>query len=122
MQDRHSKIQTSDLCEAGVPGTSAHPLMPHEALGWPLRYGPMHRAATQANGAAIDRVLAATLAAGLASGGLPAGEIPQAALETHHKVRADRWLPVGVTARRLGARLLRLADAEHFIKQLVAVR
>ncbi len=38
-------------------------------------------------------VLAAAVAVSLACGGLPAGEIPQAALETRHNFGADRWVP-----------------------------
>jgi hypothetical protein len=60
-------------------------------------------------------------AASLGRGGQPAGEISQAALETHHNVGVDGRLPVGVTAWRLGAGLLRLGDAQRCIQQLVGV-
>jgi hypothetical protein len=49
-------------------------------------------------------------------------EIPQTALESRYKVWGDRWLPFGVTARWLGARLVRLVDAECCIQQLVGIR
>jgi hypothetical protein len=49
-------------------------------------------------------------------------EIPQAELESRYEVWVDGWLPFGVTARRLGARLIRFIDAEHCIQQLVRVR
>jgi hypothetical protein len=49
-------------------------------------------------------------------------EIPQTAIESRYKVWGDRWLPFGVTARGLGARLVRLVDAECCIQQLVGIR
>jgi hypothetical protein len=49
-------------------------------------------------------------------------EIPQAALESRYEVWGDRWLPFGVTARWLGARLFRLVDAQRCIQQPVGVR
>jgi hypothetical protein len=50
-----------------------------------------------------------------------AGEIPQTTLEAHHNVDVDRRLPLGVTARRLDARLLRFGDTKHRVQQLVGV-
>jgi len=52
----------------------------------------------------------------------PAIEIPQAALESRYEVWVDRWLPFGVTARWIGARLFRLVDAQRCIQQPVGVR
>jgi hypothetical protein len=49
-------------------------------------------------------------------------EILQAALKSRYKVWSDGWLPFGVTARWLGARLIRFVDAECCIQQLVGVR
>jgi hypothetical protein len=49
-------------------------------------------------------------------------EISQAALKSCYKVSVDGWLPFGVTARWLGARLIRFVDAERCIQQLVGVR
>lgn len=57
---------------------------------------------------------AASLASG---GGQPAGEISQAALEARYDVGVDARFPVGVTARRLGAGLLRLGDGQRCIQQ-----
>ena len=49
-------------------------------------------------------------------------DIPQTALESRYKVWGDRWLPFGIAARWLGARLVRLVDAEWCIQQLVGIR
>ena len=48
-------------------------------------------------------------------------EFTQAMLKSRYKVRGDGGLPFGVTARWLGARLIRFVDAERCIHQLVGV-
>ena len=66
----------------------------------------------------LSDVVGARIFAGLQ----PTGEISQAALKSRDKVWGDGWLPFGVTARWLGARLIRFVDAERYIQQLVGVR
>jgi hypothetical protein len=49
-------------------------------------------------------------------------EFAQATLKSHYKVRGDGWLPFGITARWLGAWLIRFVNAKGRIQQLVGVR
>jgi hypothetical protein len=49
-------------------------------------------------------------------------EFTQAMLKSCYKVRGDGRLPFGVTARWLGARLIRFVNAKGRIQQLVGVR
>jgi hypothetical protein len=67
------------------------------------------------------RILVTPFASSLAISRQPATEIPQTAFETHHDVGVDGWLPVRVTALRLGAGRIRLCDAQRCVQQLVGV-
>ena len=49
-------------------------------------------------------------------------EFTQAMLKSRYKVRGEGRLPFGVTARWLGARLIRFVNAKGRIQQLVGVR
>jgi hypothetical protein len=84
----------------------------------PIKLGTWHAGvAPQPIRTATKPILSTAFATGLQ----PAGEIPQTTLEARHNVDVDRRLPVGVTARRLDAGLLRFRNTNHRVQQLVGV-